>query len=111
LLILSNQVDLTQVATTFFSDTPSWINALRAAYCETQGLQGVRYFLPAISENIHVISPRNELYTNRPIDGELMRDWLAGGFTAPDEVVDRVEEGTLVEDYPGTMPFDCPVSE
>jgi len=21
------------------------------------------------------------------------------------------EEGTLVQDYPGVMPFDCPVSE
>jgi hypothetical protein len=110
-LILSNQVDLTQVGTTFFPDLPSWINALRESYCETRDLTGVQYFLPAISENVHVISPRNELYTNRPVGGELMRDWLAGGFSAADAVVDRVEEGTLVDDYPGTMPFDCPVSQ
>jgi hypothetical protein len=37
----------------------------------------------------------------------IMRDWLAGGFTAPDAVSDRVEEGTLVADYPGVMPFPC----
>lgn len=106
-LILSNQVDLTQVGTTFFADLPAWINELRRSYCETRNLLGVQYYLPAITQNVHVISPRNDLYTDRPVDGVLMRDWLAGGFSAPDEITDRVEEGTLVDDYPGTMPFDC----
>ena len=70
----------------------------------------MQYFLPAIPEGVHVISERNELYTGRSVDGEVMRDWLAGGFGHPDTVVDRVEEGTLVDDYPGVLPFACPVS-
>ncbi len=109
-LILSNQVDDTQVSTTFFPDTASWINEMRASYCETRDLPGVQYFLPAITESVHVISPRTDLYTTRAVGGEIMRDWLAGGFSAPDNVVDRVEEGTLVADYPGVLPFACPVS-
>jgi hypothetical protein len=111
LMILSNQVDETQVQTTYFDDIPSWVNAMRDSYCETRNLNGVQYFLPAITQSTHVISARNELYTMRAVDGEVMRDWLFGAFTAPDEVVDRVEEGTLVDDYPGVMPFDCPVAE
>jgi hypothetical protein len=109
LLILSNQVDGVQVATTFFSSTTAWINEMRESYCETRDLPGVQYYLPAISESVHVISPRQDLYTSRPVDGVIMRDWLAGGFTAPDAVVDRVEEGTLVADYAGVMPFPCDV--
>jgi hypothetical protein len=110
-LILSNQVDDTQVATTFFPTTEAWINAMRESYCDTHELKGVQYFLPAISQSVHVISPRNELYTVRAVDGEVMRDWLAGGFSAPDAVVDRVEEGTLVNDYPGVMPFPCALDQ
>jgi hypothetical protein len=109
-MILSNQVDETQQQTTFFSTLPDWINAMRASYCDTHDLNGVQYFLPAIPENTHVISPRNELYTARAVDGEVMRDWLAGAFSDPDGVADRAEEGTLVDAFPGVMPFPCPVS-
>ncbi|MBX3024360.1 hypothetical protein KF840_05560 [bacterium] len=109
ILVLSNQVDETQVATTFFSSTADWVNALRASYCATRDLPGVSYFMPAIAQNIHVISPRPELYTNYPIDGVLMRDWLASAFTDPEAVTNHVEEGTLVNDYPGVMPFGCDV--
>ena len=109
-LILSNQIDNTQVFTTFFPNLVTWVNAMRTAYCATRELNGVQYFLPAISQDIHVISLRNELYTARPVDGVIMRDWLASDFSAPDTVVDQVEEGTLVQDYPGVMPFDCPVA-
>ena len=108
-LILSNQIDQVQVATTFFSSTPLWVNEMRQSYCETHDLNGVQYYLPAISENIHVVSPRPELYTNRPVDGVIMRDWLAGAFNDPDAVTDRVEEGTLVADYPGVQPFPCDI--
>jgi len=73
-------------------------------------LPGMQYFLPAISQSIHVISPRPELYTNRPVDGVIMRDWLASGFSTPDAVTDQVEEGTLVADFPGVMPFPCSVA-
>lgn len=108
-LILSNQVDDTQVGTTFFASVDLWVNEMRASYCETRDLTGVQYYLPAITESVHVISPREELYTNRPVDGVIMRDWLAGAFTNPDDVSDRVEEGTLVQDIPGVMPFPCAI--
>ncbi len=110
-LILSNQVDSTQVGTTFFSSTAAWINEMRESYCATRVLPGVQYYMPAITQSVHVISPREELYTNRPVDSVVMRDWLEGAFSDPDAVTDRVEEGTLVDEYPGVMPFPCPVSE
>lgn len=110
ILVLSNQIDETQVETTFFPSIPDWVNALRTSYCATRDLNGVNYFMPAVSENIHVISPRPELYTNYPIDGVVMRDWLASVFTAPETVADHVEEGTLVNDYPGVDPFACEVT-
>jgi hypothetical protein len=109
-LILSNQVDEVQVSTTFFDSTTDWVNEMRSSYCETRDLPGVQYFLPAISQSIHVISPRPELYTNRPVDGVIMRDWLASDFSTPDAVTDQVEEGTLVADFPGVMPFPCSVA-
>jgi hypothetical protein len=110
-LILSNQVDGTQQSTTFFSSIVDWINAMRTAYCATRGLKGVHYYLPAIPHSVHVISARNELYTGRPVNGVFMRDWLASGFASPDRLTDEVEEGTLVDVFPGVMPFDCPVAE
>ena len=111
LLILSNQVDGTQQQTTFFSSLVDWINAMRTSYCATRGLNGVHYFLPAIPQSTHVISLRNEIYTDRPVDGVFLRDWLASGFASPDSIMDEVEEGTLVQAFPGVMPFDCPVGE
>jgi hypothetical protein len=57
-----------------------------------------------------VISPREELYTNRPVDGVIMRDWLASAFSAPDAIEDQVEEGTLATVIPDVLPFDCPVA-
>lgn len=108
-LILSNQVDSVQVATTFFPSTASWINALRDSYCDTRNLNGVQYYMPAIPESVHVISPR-DLYTTNSVDGVVMRDWLAGAVNDPDAVTDRVEEGTLVEAYPGVVPFPCAVA-
>ena len=80
------------------------------SYCETRGLNGVHYFMPAIPESLHVISPRPELYAGHPVDGEILRDWLASGFSDPASVVSRVEEGPLVEDFPGVAPFACPVA-
>jgi hypothetical protein len=99
-LILSNQIDGTQVATTFFDSIDSWVNEMRQSYCETHALPGVQYFLPAIPQDIHVISPRPELYASRPVDGVLMRDWLASDFSAPATVTDQVEEGDLVQAFP-----------
>ncbi|MEO8602292.1 MAG: pectin acetylesterase-family hydrolase [bacterium] len=107
MLILSNQVDQTQVDTTYFANIPDWVNALRASYCATHALPGIQYFLPAITESTHVISTRNEIYTGHPVDGVIMRDWLASGFTSPDTITDQIEEGTLVTDIPGVEPFAC----
>jgi hypothetical protein len=110
-LILSNQVDLVQVGTTFFPSTASWINAMRASYCSTRDLPGVHYYLPAIAENLHVISLRPNLYTDTPVDGVLMRDWLAGAVSDPDGVQNRVEEGALTDAYAGVEPFPCALAQ
>jgi hypothetical protein len=109
-LILSNQVDETQEGTTFFPDIESWINAMRDAYCETRGLRGVHYFLPPVPEDFHVISPRPQFYAEQPVAGVLLRDWLAGAFSDPSAVTDRVAEGTIVAAFPGVHPFACPVA-
>jgi hypothetical protein len=110
ILVLSNQVDDTQVVTTFFDSTPDWINTMRASYCETRLLPGVNYFLPAIPESTHVISPRNEIYTGYDIDGVVLRDFMASVFNDPESVTDHAEEGTLVQAFPGVQAFPCPVT-
>jgi hypothetical protein len=108
-LVLSNQVDSTQVSTTFFANTPTWINAMRQAYCDTAGTNGLRYFLPAITASTHVIAVRQNLYTGKSVDGILMRDWLALAMTDPDDLFDAVEEGTLTTDIAGVNPFPCDI--
>ena len=108
-MILSNQVDETQVDTTYFADIPDWVNELRSAYCATRDLNGVHYYMPAVPESVHVISSRPELYADYPVDGVIMRDWLADAFTDPAAVQNQVVEGTLVEAFPGVNPFPCPV--
>lgn len=57
--------------------------------------------MPANPEKGHVIRPRQELHANRPVDGVIMRDWLASVFTTPESAGDHGEEGTLVAAYPG----------
>jgi hypothetical protein len=108
-LVLSNQVDNTQVSTTFFPDLTTWINTMRQSYCDTAGTNGLHYFLPAITASTHVISTRETLFTSQAVDGIIMRDWLAQAMTAPNTLVDAVEEGTLVTDYPGVNPFPCAI--
>ena len=108
-LVLSNQVDNTQVNTTFFPNVPTWINAMRQSYCDTAGTDGLHYFLPAITASTHVIATRESLYTGTTVDGILMRDWLDLAMSDPDSLFDAVEEGTLVGAYPGTNPFPCAI--
>ncbi len=108
-LVLSNQVDNTQVNTTFFPNLPTWINTMRKSYCDTAGTNGLHYFLPAITTSTHVISTRETLFTTEAVDGIIMRDWLSQAMSSPDSVVDAVEEGTLVSDYPGVNPFPCAI--
>ena len=109
ILVLSNQVDNTQVSTTYFPDLVSFINAERASYCATAGTNGLHYFLPAITASTHVISTRETLFTTKAVDGILMRDWLAIAMSTPALLPDAVEEGTLVTDIPGVNPFPCTV--
>ncbi len=108
-LVLSNQVDSTQVSTTFFPDAPTWINAMRQSYCDTRGLRGLRYFLPAIPQSVHVISVRESLFTGLALGGVVMRDWLETAMDAPAALSDAVEEGTLTTAIPGVGPFPCPL--
>jgi hypothetical protein len=107
-LSVSNQVDSTQVSTTFFDTTAAWIDALRAAYCATQGLAGIRYFLPANPSSIHGIVASTPNFTTLASDGVVIRDWLADAVATPGAVADRVEEGGLVGTH-GAAPFACPV--
>lgn len=108
-MILSNQVDSSQVSTTFFPDTPTWVNAMRQGYCDTAGLQGVDYFLSPLSTSIHVISNNTTRFTTLSVDGQTMQEWFTALVTSPATVTDRVEEGTLTTDIPGVLPFPCPV--
>ena len=110
MLILSNQIDETQVATTFFNSTADWVNELRFQYCQFADEVGVAHYMPAIAANRHVISPFPDLFRGNTVDGVEMADWLWGAVTDPDAVVNRVEEGTLVEAYPGVEPFPCEVA-
>lgn len=109
-LILSNQIDDTQVVTTFFNSTAEWVNELRFQYCQFADAVGVAHYMPAIPANRHVISPFPDLFRGNEVDGVEMADWLWGAVTDPDAVVNRVEEGTLVEAYPGVEPFPCEVA-
>jgi hypothetical protein len=106
-LNVSNQVDSTQVSTTFFASTASWVNALRRAYCETRGLPGVHYFLPARPSSLHTVLRSNTLFATLTAGGETLRDWLAAAVAEPAAVVDRVDEGELTSRIPGVQPFAC----
>jgi len=108
-LVLTAQVDDVQVSTTFFDSTADWVNELRFQYCELRDIQGAKFFMPALPESVHVISLRPDLYGDRPVDGETMVDWLWRGVTDPETVENRVEEGDLVEVFPGVEPFPCDI--
>jgi hypothetical protein len=109
LLNVSNQVDNTQVATTFFPSLRSWIDALRVAYCENQGLPGVRSFLPAVTSSIHTTIASSAFFpSGLSSDGVTLGAWLGGAIADPGGVVDRVEEGAIASTH-GAQPFACPV--
>jgi hypothetical protein len=106
ILVITNQVDTTQVATTNFASVPAFINELRASYCAIQGTPGVRSFLFASSSSIHgMINDSN--WNTAAIGGTLLRDWVGGAMSAPDAVIDAIATGTLEADRPGTTPFPC----
>ena len=107
---ISNQIDETQVSTTFFPDDASWINALRTAYCANKGKNGIRNWLPAVSEPYHTILTTESRWTTVTALGETLPEYLANAVADPDGVDDHVDEGTLVTDYPGVNPLGCPGS-
>ncbi len=106
ILNISNQIDETQVGTTYFANDVAWINGLRTAYCDTQGLNGIHYWLPARTAPFHTILQSGQ-YNTLLAGGITVRDWLADAIVNPNAVTDRVDEGTLVTDYPGVNPIAC----
>lgn len=106
---ISNQVDEGQVGTTFFATTKDWINALRAGYCANQGLNGIRNWLPAQTASFHTLLTTASRWSTVTADGVTLPDYLAAAIADPDGVVDAVDEGTLVADYPGVAAFACPL--
>ncbi|MBW2403758.1 MAG: hypothetical protein JRF42_08115 [Deltaproteobacteria bacterium] len=127
MLILTNQQDGTQQGDAFFlfdddentlSAEAVWMNTLRSDYCDTKDLNGIHYYYSTeflekgenrVGGGFHVISLRPDFY-EREVAGIALRDWLEGAITDPDNVVDRAEEGTFVDDIPGTAPFPCEVA-
>lgn len=107
LLVLSNQKDNTQQRDAFFTDEAQWINAMRAAYCDTKDLNGIHWYLTSESqESVHVVSIRDEFYYGE-VAGERMVDWFDRAVNDPDSLSDFAEEGTFVDDIPGSLPFPC----
>lgn len=109
LLNVSNQVDNTQVATTYFDSLPEWIDAHRAAYCDKQGLPGLHYFLPAVPSHIHGILGSSSRFPGLRSHDVTLGEWLGNAMADPESVVDLVEEGDLASRY-GATPYDCSVS-
>lgn len=109
ILVVTNQVDTTQVATTNFPSIPAFVNELRASYCAIQGTPGVRSFLFASSSPIHGMI--NDVQWNTAaIGGTLLRDWVGGAMADPDGVIDKIATGTIEADRPGVLPFPCAVA-
>ena len=106
MLTLSNQNDSTQVSTTFFPSTPAWITALRGAYCDLKGKNGLRFFLPAVVTPIHTMLGTQSRYTGLTAEGVSVRDFLAAAVNAPDSTVDRVDEGSIAATF-GVPPIAC----
>ena len=65
-LVLSNQVDSTQVSTTYFPDLVTWINTMRQSYCEHDGNQRPA-LLPAGDHRQHA----RHLDAREPVHGQV----------------------------------------
>ena len=105
--VVSNQADDLQATANLFPSIAAWINAVRAAYCANQGLNGIRNWLPAQSTPSHTILTVESRWSSLTAAGETLPMFLAGAIADPDAVTDHVEEGTLVTDYPGVDPIAC----
>lgn len=106
-LNVSNQIDATQRSTTLFASNAAFVNTLRSSYCAVQGTPGIRSFLRGQTTSIHGQLNNATHWDGGTIDGVALRDWLGDAMASPASVVDRVEEGALVADFPGVQPFPC----
>jgi cysteine-rich repeat protein len=104
---VSNQADGVLSSDEFFPSMAAWINAVRAAYCATQGLNGIRNWFPAQSTPYHTILTVASRWSSVTAASETLPTFLAGAIADPDAVTDHVDEGTLVTDYPGVNPIAC----
>ena len=110
ILLLTNPRDRIQQQDAYFMDEALWINTLRRAYCETRDLPGISYYITSVAdESVHVVSIRDELWLGS-VAGQVMRDWILGAVTAPDEVQSWAEEGDFVTQVPGVEPYPCEVA-
>jgi len=107
LLILSNQVDSTQVSTTGWPSTVAFVNEVRTTYCDAETLPGVRYFLDATPSSVHTYLTSNSRYFSSTIAGVTVADWVEQSISDPSNLSNFVEEGTLTTAYPGVLPFGC----
>lgn len=106
MLHISNQIDDTQVNTTLFPSRAAFVNTLRSTYCSIQGTPGLHSYLRASSTSIHG-QLNNNNWDTAIVEGTVLRDWLGDAMVDPAAVVDRTDEGTLVADVPGVLPFPC----
>lgn len=109
ILNVSNQVDNTQVATTYFDSLPDWIDAHREAYCTNQGKPGLHHFLPAVPSHIHgILGSSNRFPTALTSHGISVGEWLGDAVATPEATIDLVEEGDLATRF-GVDTYACSV--
>jgi len=108
-LHISNQIDDTQRNTTLFASNAAFVNTLRSSYCSIQGTPGLHSFLRGASTSIHG-QLNNGHWDSAVIGDTVLRDWLGAAMTNPAGVVDKTQEGTLVADFAGVLPFPCAVA-
>lgn len=113
LLLNSNQHDDTQVSTTAWPNTASFINAVRDMYCDNNTLPGVYYWLDALPTNLHTYLTGDSQYYLEDVAGVTLSDWVEQGVFDPGNVTNLAEEGTLADIpppdpvYTGVLPFPC----
>ena len=117
LLQNSNQDDQTQVSTTAWPNTWSYINRVRDMYCANNTLPGVYYWLDALPFNLHTYLTDDTDYFTRDIAGVALADWVEEGVFSPGTLTSLAEEGTYADVPPpdpiylGVLPFDCPTDD
>lgn len=116
LLQNSNQDDQTQVTTTAWPNTWSYINRVRDMYCANNTLPGVYYWLDALPFNLHTYLTDDTDYFTRDIAGVALADWVEEGVFGPGTLTSLAEEGTYADVPPpdpiylGVLPFGCPTN-